>query len=156
MRSGEIAIGRQLAVVLDPGEDLFEALATACKEHDLRHGYIPVFLGAFTRAELIGTCTEIEDPWAPLKTSVELDNVEGSGCGTIAWDPARDDVHLHVHAGFGVKRHAALGYAGHLLSARTQYTVEVVIVEVTAPAWWRMPHPLVRDIPTLTFVTPPR
>ncbi|MGO9190489.1 MAG: hypothetical protein ACLP8X_18800, partial [Streptosporangiaceae bacterium] len=47
--------------------------------------------------------------------------------------------------------HSATGYTSHLLAARVQFLVEMIVVEVTAPAMTRPPDPSLYDLPLLTF-----
>ncbi|HEY2668077.1 MAG TPA: DUF296 domain-containing protein, partial [Actinomycetota bacterium] len=44
MRSHELTIGRTFGVVLDEGDDFFEALETFCRTNGVRQGYVPMFL----------------------------------------------------------------------------------------------------------------
>nr|WP_276611083.1 PPC domain-containing DNA-binding protein [Kineococcus siccus] len=147
--------GRRVAVVLEPGEDLFGGIAQVCRDLDVRQAYVPVFLGAFSTAELIGTCGPVPDPDLPMTDVVHLDNTEGSGSGSIAWEEATGRVSVHLHASLGLKSRSATAHAGHLLAARVQYVVELVLEEVVAPGLLRVPHPGARGIPALAFASPP-
>jgi len=151
MISAELAVGRRFAVVLQPGDDVFASLAAVCAEHGIEQGYLPVFLGAFTRVSLIGTCAPIADHDAPLPDAVHLEGVEGSGSGTIAFDPATGGVLVHVHAAVGVKAYSANGYAGHLLSATVHYVTEIVVEEVTSPRFIRKPDAAAHGLANLAF-----
>ena len=154
MISAELAVGRRFAVVLQPGDDVFASLAAVCAEHGIEQGYLPVFLGAFTRVSLIGTCAPIADHDAPLPDAVHLEGVEGSGSGTIAFDPATGGVLVHVHAAVGVKAYSANGYAGHLLSATVHYVTEIVVEEVTSPRFIRNPDAAAHGLANLAFAPP--
>jgi len=154
MISAELTTGRRFAVVLQPGDDVFASLAAVCAEHGIEQGYLPVFLGAFTRAALIGTCSPIDDHDAPLPDAVHLEGVEGTGSGTIAFDPATGGVLVHVHAALGVKAYAANGYAGHLLSATVHYVTEIVVEEVTSPRFIRTPDAAAHGLANLAFAPP--
>jgi len=46
---------------------------------------------------------------------------------------------------------AADGYTSHLLDARVQFLVEMILVEVTAPAMTRPADPALYDVPRLSF-----
>ena len=151
MFSTELVGGRRIAVVLQPGDDIFAALGEACAVHGIEQGYLPVFLGAFTEMSLIGTCLPIEDEDLPLKDSVRLTNVEGTGSGTIAWDAVTASVQIHLHVAIGMKSQSAEGYAGHLLGGTVHYVTEVVVEEVLAPRFLRRPDPAAHNIPSLVF-----
>ena len=151
MISTEIETGRHFAVVLQPGDDVLGSLAAVCAEHGIRQGYLPVFLGAFTRVSLIGTCSPIADHGAPLPDSVHLEGVEGTGSGTIAFDPSTGGVLAHVHVAVGVKAYAANGYAGHLLAATVHYVTEIVIEEVLSPRLTRVPDAAAHGLANLAF-----
>jgi predicted DNA-binding protein with PD1-like motif len=147
----EITTGRRFLLVLQPGDDVLGSLAAACAERGIEQAYLPVFLGAFTRVSLIGTCSPIADHDAPLPDSVHLEGVEGTGSGTIAWDRATGSVTPHVHVAVGVKAYSANGYAGHLLSATVHYVVEIVLEEVLAPRLTRVPDPAASGLANLSF-----
>jgi predicted DNA-binding protein with PD1-like motif len=147
--STEISVARQFAVVLQPGDDVLGCIAAVCAEQAIEQGYFPVFLGAFSRVSLIGTCGPVEDPDAPLREAVHLGNVEGTGSGTIAGGPS--GVLAHVHVAVGLKSYSATGYAGHLLQATVQYVTEIVIVEVVSPRFERIPDPAAHNIANLAF-----
>jgi hypothetical protein len=57
-----------------------------------------------------------------------------------------------VVAAFGVR--SATGYSSHLLAARIQFLVEMIVVEVITPAMTRPPNPELYDVPLLTFADP--
>jgi predicted DNA-binding protein with PD1-like motif len=151
MFSTELVGGRRIAVVLQPGDDIFGALGDACKAHGIEQGYLPVFLGAFTEVSLIGTCEPIEDEDLPLKDSVRHTNVEGTGSGTIAWAADTGSVQIHLHVAVGRKSSSAEGYAGHLLGGTVHYVTEVIVEEVLAPRFLRRPDPAAYGIPSLVF-----
>jgi predicted DNA-binding protein with PD1-like motif len=139
MRTTQLRAGRQVAVVLEPGEEVLASLAAAMLEHELRQAYVPVLFGAFTTVEFIATCRDVPDEDAPLPDRVDVAGVEGSGSATIAWDVATDTPHVHLHAAVGIKRYAATAHAGHVLRAVTHYMAEAVLVEVLEPNWDRAP-----------------
>ena len=151
MRSAELTIGRTFGVVLDPGEDFFGCLAEFCQEHGIRQGYIPMFVAAFAEADIVGACDKVENPDAPIWSTVHLTNVEAIGGGTIAYDPDTDQILPHIHTTLGEKERSATGYTSHLLAATVQFLVEMVLVEVTAPAITRPRNPHLYDVPQLTF-----
>lgn len=62
MRAHELTIGRTFGVTFDHGDDFMTALADFCREHDMRQGYIPMFLAGFAEAEIVGTCQKLKTP----------------------------------------------------------------------------------------------
>jgi hypothetical protein len=51
----------------------------------------------------------------------------------------------------GRKSAGAAAYAGHVLSAVTHYTAEILIEEILGPPVKRCPDPAAHEIPTLRF-----
>ncbi|HEY3952747.1 MAG TPA: DUF296 domain-containing protein [Streptosporangiaceae bacterium] len=151
MHSHELTTGRTFGLRFDPGESFYPALEEFCRGNGIRQGYIPMFLAAFAEADVVGTCDKIENPDAPVWSAVHLTNAEALGCGTIAYDQTVDRIVPHVHISLGLKEHSANGYTSHLLAARTQFLVEMVLVEVTAPVMTRPLDPGLYDVPRLTF-----
>jgi predicted DNA-binding protein with PD1-like motif len=96
-----------------------------------------MFLAAFADADIVGACDKLDDPAAPVWSKVHLTNAEALGCGTIAYDPQAERILPHVHVTIGLKERAADGYTSHLLAARVQFLVEMILVEVTAPVMSR-------------------
>jgi predicted DNA-binding protein with PD1-like motif len=150
MQAHELTTGRTFGVTFDHGEDFFETLAKFCREHEIRQGYIPMFLAGFAEAEIVGTCEKLENPDAPVWSKVHLENVEAFGCGTIAQD-GDGGILPHVHASLGLKARSATGHTSHLLSARIQFLVEMLVVEVVAPPITRPRNPDLYDVPLLRF-----
>jgi len=148
MRSAEITVARRILAVLEPGDDVLTSIAAICTEHRITSAVIPAFLGAFTEVTLIGTDQPVADHDAPMPQSTTVRWVEGVGTATVAPDEQGRPV-VHLHAAVGVKADAALGYAGHVLSARTHYTAELVIEEITGPTLRRRPDPAAHGIATL-------
>ncbi|GAB3696177.1 hypothetical protein GCM10027589_59190 [Actinocorallia lasiicapitis] len=151
MRSSELTTGRTFGVIFDLGEDFFTALADFCKANEVRQGYIPMFLAAFSDADLVGTCAAVTDPAAPVWSNVHATNVEAIGCGSLAWDPLTDEVLPHVHAAVGLKERSATGLTSHLLGATVQFVTELVIVEVVTPRMHRPRKADMYDVPLLEF-----
>lgn len=151
MRSAELTTGRTFAIALDPGEDFFPALAEFCRNQGIRYGYIPMFLAAFAEADIVGTCGQVDNPNAPIWSKVHLTNVEALGCGTIAFDQETGEILPHIHTSLGEKERSATGYTSHLLAAKVQFLVEMILVEVTSPVITRPKDPALFDVPTLTF-----
>ena len=151
MRSTELTQGRTFGVIFDLGEDFFTALADFCAAEGVRQGYIPMFLAAFSSAELVGTCERVEDPAAPVWSGVHVSNVEAVGCGTLAYDPAEDRVLPHLHASVGLKEHSARAHTSHLLGATVQFVTELLVVEITGPQMRRPRKPDMYDVPLLEF-----
>lgn len=151
MRSRELTLGRSFAVAFDHGEDFFTALATFCQDNGVRQGFIPAFIAGFRDVQLVGTCEKLDNPKAPVWTSVHLSNVEALGTGTLAYDHAHDRVAPHIHVSVGLKEHSATGHTSHLLTATVQFLTEMLIIEVTAPDMQRIPQPDLYDVPLLQF-----
>ncbi|GGL42326.1 PPC domain-containing DNA-binding protein [Planomonospora parontospora] len=152
MRSHELTTGRTFAVTFAPGEDFFETLDAFCRENEIRQGYIPMFIAAFRDVQIVGTCEKPTDPEAPVWSHVHLENVEAFGGGTLAYDAASGRVLPHIHVSVGVKADAANGRTSHLLSAKVQFLVEMVVVEILAPTMTRVPDPGMYNVPLLTFL----
>ena len=154
MHSHELTTGRTFGVTFDHDEDFFTALTEFCDTHDVRQGYIPMFIAGFAEADIVGTCDKLDNPAAPVWTKVHLTNVEALGCGTIAPDPDTGIVTPHVHTSVGLKEHSAHGHTSHLLGARVQFLVEMLLVEVTAPRMTRRRQHDLYDVPLLRFEGP--
>lgn len=151
MHTHELTTGRTFGIRLDPGESFFKELEDFCRDNGIRHGYIPMFLAAFAEADVVGACDKLDDPAAPVWSRVHLTNAEALGCGTIAYDDQQARIVPHVHTTLGLKERSATGYTSHLLAASVQFLVEMVLVEVTAPAMTRPADPELYDVPRLTF-----
>jgi predicted DNA-binding protein with PD1-like motif len=151
MHSHELTTGRTFGVRLDPGESFFPALEDFCRDNDFRYGYVPMFLAAFAEADIVGACDKLDDPAAPVWSKVHLTNAEALGCGTIAYDEQTRRIVPHMHTTLGLKEHSATGYTSHLLAAQVQFLVEMILVEVTAPAMARPADPGLYDVPRLVF-----
>lgn len=148
MRATEITTNRRILAVLEPGDDVLPSIAAVCAEHGVTSAVVPAFLGAFTEVTLIGTDQPVTDHDAPMPQSTTVRWVEGVGTATIAPDEQGRTV-VHLHAAVGVKADAALAYAGHVLSARTHYTAELVIEEIAGATPVRRPDPAAHGIATL-------
>lgn len=151
MRSVRLTQGRTFGVVFDRGEDFLTALAEFCEAEGVRQGYIPMFLGAFSSMELVGTCERLEDLAAPVWRGAHVRNVEAVGCGTLAYDPEAGRVLPHVHASAGLKEHSAQAHTSHLLGATVHFVAELLVVEVLDPPMRRPPKPDMYDVPLLEF-----
>ena len=110
-----------------------------------------MFVAAFGEADIVGACDKLDDPQAPVWSRTHLTNAEALGCGTIAYDELAGRILPHVHVTLGLKERAADGYTSHLLEARVQFLVEMILVEVTAPAMTRPADPSLYDVPRLIF-----
>ena len=110
-----------------------------------------MFLAAFAEADVVGSCDKLDDPKAPVWSKVHLTNAEALGCGTIAYDEEAERIVPHIHTTLGLKEHSATGYTSHLLAARVQFLVEMILVEVTAPVMTRPADPGLYDVPRLVF-----
>lgn len=153
MRSHELTTGRTFGIAFDHGDDFFDTLNAFCTTNNVRQGYIPMFIAGFAEAEIVGTCERLTDPAAPVWSKVHLTNVEALGCGTIGYDPETNRVLPHIHTSLGLKEHSAVGHTSHLLSARVQFLVEMLLVEVATPTMLRTPEPTLYDVPLLRFST---
>jgi predicted DNA-binding protein with PD1-like motif len=151
LRSTKLTLGRTFAVAFDHGEEFYAALEDFCRGQGVRQGYIPMFLAGFAEVEVVGTCSKLEDPKAPVWSSVHLTNVEAVGCGTIAYDDHEGKILPHVHVSVGLKQHAATAHTSHLLTATVQFLTEMVVVEVIAPNIRRDRVAELYDIPLLQF-----
>lgn len=151
MHYHELTTGRTFGLRLDPGESFFPALEGFCRYQGIRQGYIPMFLGAFAEADVVGACDKLGDPGAPVWSKVHLTNAETLGCGTIASDERTGEFLPHVHTTLGLKERAATGYTSHLLGGRIQFLVEMILVEVTSPVMTRPADPGLYDVLRLTF-----
>lgn len=151
MRASELSLGRTFGVTFEHGEDFFEALAAFCEDNQVRQGYIPMFIGAFSEAEIVGTCNGLAHPEEPLWDRTRVTHVEALGGGTLAFDPAKGLVLPHIHLAAGLKGDGAAGRTSHLLSARVQFLSELLIAEVAAPSMTRPRNPDLYDVPLLTF-----
>ncbi|MBA2472483.1 MAG: hypothetical protein H0V41_09685 [Pseudonocardiales bacterium] len=104
MRASELTIGRTFGVNFDHGENFYTALADFCRTHNVRQGYIPMFIAGMRDVDLVGSCQKLDDPNAPVWTKVHLETAEAFGGGTLAYDPATDTVLPHIHVSVGLKR----------------------------------------------------
>jgi predicted DNA-binding protein with PD1-like motif len=153
MRASELKTARTFGVAFDHGDDFMTALATFCRDNEVRQGYIPMFLAGFAEADIVGTCEKLDDPQAPVWSKVHVTNVEALGCGTIARDDA-DGILPHIHTSVGLKEHSATAHTSHLLAATIQFLTEMIIVEVDAPEITRPRSRNLYDVPLLTFGIP--
>jgi len=151
MQSHELTQGRVFGVRFDPKEDFFDTLNTFCRERDVRQGYIPMFLAAFSEIDVVGTCEKLTDTNAPVWSRVHLANVEAIGCGTIAYDKEAAQILPHVHTSVGLKEHSAMAHTSHLLKATVQFITEMIVVEVAEPSMTRPLDPNLYDVPRLLF-----
>jgi hypothetical protein len=66
-------------------------------------------------------------------------------------DPKRDEIVPHIHTTLGEKARSATGHTSHLLGARVQFLVEMLVVEVLSPTMTRPVNPDLYNVPLLTF-----
>ncbi|MFI7067061.1 PPC domain-containing DNA-binding protein [Kribbella sp. NPDC050124] len=152
MQAAEVTPGRTFAVRFDHGEDFYTSLTDFCRTHDIRQGFIPMFIAGFRDVELVGTCERLENPEAPVWSSVHLEYVEALGGGTLAFDDATSELRPHIHVSVGLKSHSASGYTSHLLGATVQFLTEMYVVEIVDPRWTRPRDPELFDVPLLRFL----
>lgn len=138
-----------ISVVFDHSDDFFTALAEACRAHDIKQGYIPMFIAGLSAAKIVGTCQRLDNPNAPVWTHVDLTNVEALGGGTIAWDDTNQKILPHIHITAGLKEYSATAHTSHLLDATVQFLTEMLIIEVVSPAMRRLPNSTLYDVPQL-------
>ncbi len=151
MKSAELKIGRTFSIAFEHGEEFYATLDEFCKNNEVKQGYIPTFIAGFSEVELVGTCEKLDDENAPVWSKVYLKSVEVIGGGTIAWDEDNDKILPHIHVSVGVKPNSANGYTSHLLNAKVQFLVEMIIVEVLEPKFRRIKNPDLYDVPLLNF-----
>ncbi|MEU8779081.1 DUF296 domain-containing protein [Streptomyces sp. NPDC048606] len=155
MRFAQVRPGRQFVLALDHGEDFFVGLARFCEDQGIRSGYIPMFVGGFRSARLVGSCEPLADPEAPLWKEIEVETLEALGGGTLAWDVEKDCLAPHIHVAAGIKGAAADGRVSHLLGATVQFICEITVVEVlgdvAGPALTRSRDVDLYDVPLLGF-----
>ncbi|TCO37637.1 putative DNA-binding protein with PD1-like motif [Kribbella antiqua] len=151
MRAAELTMGRAFAIHFDHGDDFYTALAEFCAQHDVRQGFIPMFIAGLRDVQLVGTCEKLEDPDAPVWSAVHLENVEALGGGTLAYDEATGTVLPHIHVSVGLKAHSATAHTSHLLGATIHFLTELYLVEVSSPRMSRPRNADLYDVPLLTF-----
>ncbi|WP_432945856.1 PPC domain-containing DNA-binding protein [Kribbella sp. CA-253562] len=151
MHAAELTMGRTFAVRFDHGEDFFESLATFCREHAVRQGFVPMFIAGLREVELVGACEKVADTEAPVWSSVHLESVEAMGGGTLACEPDTGAVLPHIHVSVGLKHQSASGFTSHLLGAKVQFLTEMYLVEITGPAMNRERLTELYDVPQLRF-----
>lgn len=151
MRTAEITTGRKFAVVIDHGEDFFEALSEFCRDNEVRAGHIPTFIGGFSSAVLVGDCEALEHPEKPLWKKIRVETLEVLGGGTLAWDPEAGCVAPHIHVTAGIKAASADGRTSHLLAGTVQFVTEMIVEEIITPSLTRPRNPSLYDVPLLAF-----
>lgn len=153
--SAELTLGRTFGVTFDHGDEFFTSLSSFCAEHDVKSGYIPLFLGAFTHAKVVGTCHHANAEAPMFDSYVDVDYVETVGAGTIAWNPEQSVIAPHVHLSVGRRLQGATGLTSHLFTATVQFVLELVVVEVVSPLWTRPVQPDLHALNVLRFGTTP-
>ena len=153
MRWAELTLGRSFGVSLDTGEDLIPSLLDFCRSQGVSQGYVPMFIAGMSEAELVGTCEKVVDPFAPVWSSVHLENIEAAGCGTLATDPTTGELTAHIHVSVGLKGQSAVAHTSHLLSAKVLFLTEFLIIEVSSPTMLRLRDASQHDAPLLHYDT---
>lgn len=133
------------------GDDFFASLRKFCADNDVKYGYIPMFIGAFKHAKVVGTCRHADAGAPMLESYVDLDFVETFGAGTIAYDETQGRISPHVHLSLGERMRGATGSTSHLFDATVQFLVEMMVIEVVAPAMTRPPKPELFNLNLLQF-----
>jgi len=151
VKASELTTGRTFGVTFEHGEHFFAALTDFCASHGVRQGYVPMFIGAFSQAEIVGACGPLENPEAPVWERTGVQSVEALGGGTLAFNSETGMVSPHIHLAVGLKAASAEGRTSHLLSGTVQFLSELLIVEVIAPVMTRPQDPSLFDVPLLTF-----
>jgi predicted DNA-binding protein with PD1-like motif len=144
-------MGRTFVVHFDHGDDFYTALTEFCREHEVKQGFIPMFIAGMREVELVGTCEKLEDPDAPVWSAVHLENVEAIGAGTLAYDNETEAVLPHIHVSVGLKAHSATAHTSHLLNATIHFLTEMYLVEVADPRFSRVRQANLYDVPLLSF-----
>jgi predicted DNA-binding protein with PD1-like motif len=144
-------MGRTFVVHFDHGDDFNTALSDFCREHDVKQGFIPMFVAGMREVQLVGTCEKLEDPDAPVWSAVHLENVEAIGGGSLAYDDETETVLPHIHVSVGLKAQSAVAHTSHLLNAQIQFLTEMYLVEVTSPRLSRIRQPSLYNVPLLAF-----
>lgn len=152
MKSAELTLGRTFSVTFEHGKDFFSELQEFCATNNVRQGYIPFFIAGMSEVELVGTCEKVEDKNAPIWSKVHLENVEAVGAGTLAFDDKTGLISPHIHVSIGRKTDAATARMSHLLSAKVLFLTEMVVVEVVAPRFQRIPDPALYNVGLLSFL----
>ncbi len=111
--------GNSIIVRVDKGEEIVESLKKACKEHNVKLGYV-TGIGATNQAKV-----GLFDPKTKEYHSAELkENFEIAPlCGNIS--TRNQESYLHLHINLCNKEHKSFG--GHLNSAIVSATFEAVI-----------------------------
>lgn len=117
------SVGRAVAVRLDTGEDVFEALGQVAQEEDIRAGFVSTALGALNDA-VVGFFDGETYHKKTFAGSHELLQLSGS----IA--RLQDKPHLHLHVVLGDPEHRAMG--GHLHSAKVGFLAEILLIALPA------------------------
>ncbi len=131
MREAVIATGRRWMLVLEPGEEMLSSVTAWAERIGVTAATVDMFFGALRSVRLIATTEPVDDPEPPLPEEVEVAYLEGIGAGSIVTVDGHPRVHLHVAA--GAKAQGGVAYAGHVLSAETHYTMEMVVQEIVSP-----------------------
>ncbi|GAB2803564.1 PPC domain-containing DNA-binding protein [Streptomyces daliensis] len=138
------------------GEDFMTGLTAFCAEREVRSGSLS-FIGGFRNARLVGSCTPLKNPEAPLWDDVSVDYLEVFGGGTLAWDTEENVLAPHIHVAAGIKGASAEGRVSHLLEATVQFICEITVVEFTGdggePPLTRRRAPELYNVPLLSFAT---
>ena len=71
-RGHDLTIGRTMGIAFDHGEDFLTGLTQFCAEHDIRQGYIPMFIAGLSQVDIVGTCDALDTPDAPVWTKVHV------------------------------------------------------------------------------------
>lgn len=148
MQTAEATIGRRILVVLEPGDDVLDSIAKACRLHDVRQAVIATFTGALRSARIIAADEPAADPEAPMPDTIDVRYTEGIGSGTVTRSPEGEPV-VHVHVALGEKDAAGRGVVGHLVHGETHYVIEIALDEILTPHLTRRVHPGSSGIPIL-------
>lgn len=151
MQSSECGFGRSFLISMSDGEDFFEELSRFCLDNEVSSAIVVSFIAGFSHVRIVGTCDKVEDRRAPLWDAVYLENVEAIGAGTIARNDSNDTVSPHIHVSVGQKERGAAGYTSHLLEAKVQFLVEMLILEVATPRLSRVRNGALYNVPLLAF-----
>ena len=149
MKAAELTLGRTFAVSFEDGEDFLDALRVFCETHDVKQGYLPMFVAAMRSVTVVGACDPGPDPNAPVWDTVSHAYVETFGVGTLA--AGESGVSPHIHLSLGLKHEGAAARTSHLLGGEVQFLAELLVIEVLAPAMTRPVDADMYGVPVLTY-----
>lgn len=153
MISAELKIGRTFGIRFEHGKDFMAELEQFCRVNNVKQGYVPFFSGDFSEINIVGTCSKVEHPEAPMLNSpAYFENVETFGCGTIAYDKETGTILPHFHISIGSRLNSATAHTSHFISGKVQFLIEMMLVEVLSPSMERILDENVFNLRLLSFL----